>query len=104
MTGVRRARWETRPGRTTATDRLSGLFREVNDEIVHLTRASARATGSIAILCECGDPECISQLRIPAGTYRLARSVPGRSLFKTGHQPDGAQVVAAVDGYVMADT
>jgi hypothetical protein len=86
-----------------ATDRLSALFREVNDEIVHLTRASARTNGSIAILCECGDPACIAQLRVPAGTYRLARGVPGRSLYKTGHEPDGAEIVAAVDGYVIAE-
>jgi hypothetical protein len=75
----------------------------VNDEIVRLTGTSTRANASIAILCECGDPECISQLRVPAGTYKLARGVPGRWLFKTGHEPDGAQVVAAVDGYVIAD-
>jgi hypothetical protein len=83
--------------------RLPSLFREVNDELMRFSLSSADGDGSIAVLCECGGPDCFAPLRLPAETYQLARSKPGRMVLKDGHQPDGAQIVVSVDGYVVAE-
>ena len=87
----------------TAYERVPTLFREVNEEIVRLAQSSGSADGVFAVLCECGDPSCVAHVEISRELDRLARESTGRYVYSAGHQPDGASIIAAVDGYVVGE-
>ena len=84
------------------TARASALFREVNDRIQDV---SAREPGDLhEFLCECGDPLCGRTIAVTSETYRRARETQTRFLFSSSHAgEEGLEVVAALDGYLVAE-
>ncbi len=82
-------------------DRVPHHFREVNDEIVRLAVAAGTADGLLAVLCECGDADCATEVEIAHAEYQLARGAPGRFIFSTGHEPADVVIIASSHGYVV---
>jgi hypothetical protein len=67
------------------------VFREVNERIEKLIREgewlepSAREPESLDVLCECGNAECSTGLRIALSEYERVRSEPTHFLVAPGH-------------------
>jgi hypothetical protein len=58
------------------------LFREVNERVKELVPSE----GGIDFICECGNEECIEQVRMTAEEYERVRADPVAFFVKPGHQ------------------
>ena len=76
------------------------LFREVNERIDGMNRTFATATGTMSIVCECGDRDCISQIEIPLPEYEQLRADPTTFAIVPGHEVPGVEdVIGRREGY-----
>jgi hypothetical protein len=72
--------------------RNEAVFREVNERIEELTRESE----SLALMCECGNPQCKEPLRLTVAEYERVRQEPTHFLVAPGHVIP--EIEAVVDG------
>jgi hypothetical protein len=80
--------------------RNEALFREVNDRIERVTETLQVATGTLQILCECGNASCTEQITVPLPEYERVRSDSELFFVCEGHeQPDVEHVVERHDEY-----
>jgi hypothetical protein len=83
--------------------RRQSLWREVNEQIERLSRASD-GNGTIDVLCECGDDGCSAQLSVPLGLYEAVRREPTRFLVRSGHaRSEADRVTDERDGYAVIE-
>ena len=69
------------------------LYRAVNEQVEQLNDAFADLTGDFAIICECGDLQCMDEIRVPRKVYEHARASSHRFILKPGHQMDDVEDV-----------
>jgi hypothetical protein len=75
------------------------LFRNVNEEVRDVGEAFA-ITGSLRMVCECGEQTCIEQIEVSGEEYEAIRADPTHFAIKPGHDvPDVETVVARHPGY-----
>lgn len=79
-------------GREERIARNETLFREVNERVKELVPSE----GGIDFICECGNEECIEQVRLTADEYEHVRADPIAFFLKPGHETPGVEEV--VDG------
>jgi hypothetical protein len=78
------------------------VFREANESIA----AKARELGMeppIPFLCECSDRSCFGRISLTIDEYEEARAGPQRYLTTSGHQVEGAQVIAQDERFALAE-
>ena|SRR2546423_10110314 len=84
--------------------RNEDLFRKVNDQIEGVNEAFGTITGTMSILCECGELECIEQIGLTVDEYRVLRADPIRFAVRPGHEiPDIEQIVARHEDYFVVE-
>jgi hypothetical protein len=85
--------------------RNEALFREVNERIKQV-RAGTHDPGlrdTFAILCECGDQNCIEEIQVTPQEYEQVRADPRQFLIVPGHGvPDVEEIVDAGEGFEVA--
>ena len=62
------------------------LFRAVNERIEDLNEQFATVTETFEIVCECGDPGCVTQISIASGAYEQVRADPTLFIIVPGHE------------------
>jgi hypothetical protein len=82
------------------------LFREVNERIYSLTEEFGTHPAAdglrLAVVCECGNVDCTSELLIETDAYSRIREDPSRFIVLAGH--DLAEpVVESGRGYVVVE-
>ncbi len=71
-----------------------GLFREVNERIGRVTETLEMTTGTLSILCECGNEACVEQVEVPLEEYERIRAESTMFFVRPGHEsPDVEDVV-----------
>lgn len=85
------------------TVRHQVLVREVNERIERLTDRWNLREPAFAVLCECGDPDCVNHIDVPRDAYEEVRSTPSRFVLATGHENGRDRVVGRYDGYVVVE-
>jgi hypothetical protein len=88
---------EARVGRTEA------VIRAVNDQIEDLDKAFAIGDEEFAIVCECGQMECVEQIQIVRADYARVRTDLTLFLVVPGHEDPTVEVVveSGQAGYVV---
>jgi hypothetical protein len=90
--------------RTERIGRNEDLFRKVNDQIEGVNEAFGTITGTMSILCECGNPECIEQIDLTVDEYRTLRADPTRFALKPGHEiSDVERIVERHGRYIVVE-
>jgi hypothetical protein len=75
------------------------LFREVNERVAELAE-TAPAPDLIGVLCECGDKDCMSEVRMSLVEYERLRQDPARFVVVHGHEePSVEGVVESTQSY-----
>jgi hypothetical protein len=86
--------------------RNHALFREVNERIYWLTEEFGTHPAAdglrLAVVCECGDGDCTSELQIETDAYSRVRENPSRFLVLAGHELT-EPVVESGHGYVVVE-
>ena len=82
--------------REASVGRNEAILRAVNDQIQALNKTFLLASEEFAIVCECGQLECVEKIQITRGTYARVRADPTLFLLVRGH--DDPTVEAVVDG------
>jgi hypothetical protein len=82
--------------------RNESAFRALNESL-EATIHSGRPDGDLAgFVCECGDPDCDTTVRVMLPIYESVRRDSMLFLIVPGHQaPDVEEVVADGDGYLV---
>jgi hypothetical protein len=75
---------QSRSEQRRASERRSSLFREVNEQIEQLSR-DWDTDDPGTIYCECGRPDCLERLEIPADDYEEARRSRIRFIVQPEH-------------------
>ena len=76
------------------------LFREVNDRIERVSETLQLTTERIAILCECGDSECVERIEVALPEYERVRADSALFFVRSGHElADVEDVVEQHDDY-----
>jgi hypothetical protein len=70
--------------RETRVARNESLFRQVNERIEAINRASG-ALDEAEFLCECGDAGCTLPITLTLGEYEGVRTHPARFAIAKGH-------------------
>ena len=80
------------------------LYRQVNERIEGLNEAFGAVAGDFAVVCECGNLDCMEQLSIPRDLYERTRRNPSRFIVKAGHEEREIEtIVEAEDGYSVVE-
>jgi hypothetical protein len=80
--------------------RNEDLFRKVNDQIEGVNEAFGSFTGTMSVLCECGEVECMEQIELAFDEYRDLRAEPTHFAVKPGHEIlDVERIVERRPGY-----
>lgn len=74
------------------------VFREVNERLEGLNDAFQLVTESIVVVCECGDPSCIEQFRMPPAEYQRLRADPLLFVVRPGHESADVEEVVESHG------
>ena len=64
------------------------LFRTVNERIEELNESFATVTERFEIVCECGDPGCITRISMTKPAYEHVRADPALFIVAPGHVLD----------------
>ncbi len=76
------------------------LFRQVNERLEDLNEVFSTFTGTMSVVCECGELECVEHLTIAAQEYEWVRNDPTQFVIVPGHEePDVEDVVERNRGY-----
>jgi hypothetical protein len=79
------------------------LFREVNERIVDVADPS-HPEDDVVVLCECGQPDCLLQIDVPASMYAEVRAHGARFLIAPGHMTEDIErVVQREDAYLVVE-
>jgi hypothetical protein len=78
------------------------VFREANESIAAKAR-ELRMEPPIPFLCECSDRRCFARISLTIDEYEQARTGPKRYLTTSGHQVEGAQVIAQDARFALAE-
>ena len=62
------------------------VFRAVNERIEDLNESFAAVTETFRIVCECGDPGCVTQIAIAHDAYEQVRADPALFIVVPGHE------------------
>jgi hypothetical protein len=62
------------------------LFRSINERIEGLNRDFAELSGTINIVCECGEIRCAERIDLPLAEYERLRSEPTHFAIVPGHE------------------
>ena len=82
--------------------RNEDIFRKVNNRIEGVNEAFGMITGTMSVLCECAEIDCIEQIELTIAEYRELRSDPTHFTVKPGHEvPDVETVVARRSAYYV---
>jgi hypothetical protein len=82
--------------------RNEDLFRKVNDQIEGVNEAFGTITGTMSLLCECGELDCLEQIELSLDEYRELRADPTRFAVIPGHEiPDVERIVERRPGYFV---
>jgi hypothetical protein len=78
------------------------LYRAVNERIEDLNDAFGLLAETMAVICECGDLKCSSQIELDIPTYERVRSDPAQFVVLPGHEiPDVEHIVERSDGFFV---
>ena len=82
--------------------RNEDIFRKVNNRIEGVNETFRMITGTMSVLCECAEIDCIEQIELTIAEYRELRSDPTHFAVKPGHEvPDVETVVARRSAYYV---
>jgi hypothetical protein len=77
-------------------------FRALNDSLGASVHSGRPAEDLAGFVCECGDPDCDTTVRVTVKTYESVRADAQLFLLVPGHEmPDAEDVVGGGDGYVV---
>jgi hypothetical protein len=80
------------------------VIREVNEQI-HQLNGRFGDLDLRTVVCECSQPDCMTQIEIAPDAYERVRAFPTRFIVIPGHEtPSVERVVETHDGYVIAET
>jgi hypothetical protein len=78
------------------------IFREVNEQIRGLNQTFGAQEGSLSVICECGDSDCVDRIQMRISGYERVRSDPRLYVIAPGHEiPDVETVVEEAEGYAV---
>ena len=69
------------------------LFRKVNERVEELNESFATVTERFEIVCECGDPGCVTQISVTKPTYEQVRADPALFIVAPGHEKPEVEAV-----------
>jgi hypothetical protein len=76
-----------------------GLFREVNERIGEISQGTPAE-----FICECGDKDCRSPVRLSTAEYERVRAEPTRFLVRPGHEmPEVERVVERHEQFFVVE-
>jgi antibiotic biosynthesis monooxygenase (ABM) superfamily enzyme len=76
------------------------IFRQVNEEIRGLGRNFESDTGTMTVICECGNSDCTERFEVEVSMYERVRSDSRLYLIVRGHDiPDVETVVEQAEGF-----
>ena len=78
------------------------VFREANESIAAKAR-ELQLELRIPFLCECSNKRCFARVLLTIEEYEQARSAPQRYLTTSGHQVEGAIVIAQDERFALAE-
>jgi hypothetical protein len=82
--------------------RNEDIFRKVNDQIEGVNESFGAITGTMSIVCECGEIGCMEQIELALDEYRELRSEPTHFAVKPAHETlDVETVVVRRDSYFV---
>jgi hypothetical protein len=81
---------------------VEDVFREANESIAAKAR-ELRMEPPIPFLCECSDKRCFARIPLTIEEYGEARAGPQRYLTTSGHQVEGARVIAEDEHFALAE-
>lgn len=82
--------------------RNEALFREVNERIkqVHTDAGEVGSGDTFAVLCECGDQNCVEEIQLTPQAYEQVRADPRQFVIVPGHAiPEVEEIVAEGEGF-----
>jgi len=80
------------------------LFGKVNEQIMGVRDALMPEDGTVAVLCECGLPDCEERISVDVDDYVRVRDAPAWFAVLPDHViPDLEDVVADHDGWVAIE-
>jgi hypothetical protein len=79
------------------------LFCEVNEKIKSISDAFGIITGTVVVICECSDPQCIDQIEMAVEDYDAVRADPALFIVRRGHEPPsvGSSAVRRAAGFTV---
>ena len=94
---------ESAEQREARVGRTEGVIRAVNDQIEELNKAFAVSDEEFAIVCECGEVECVEQIQIARSAYARVRTNDTLFLVISGHEDPTVEAVveSGQAGYVV---
>ena len=84
--------------RTERIGRNEDLFRKVNDQIEGVNEAFGTITGTMSILCECGNSSCTEQITVTLPEYERIRSDSELFFVCSGHEQADVEEVREQHG------
>jgi hypothetical protein len=81
------------------------LFREVNERIrhVHVGAGDLGSRDTFAVLCECGDQNCVEEIHLKPREYEQVRADPRQFVIAPGHGiPEVEEIVDEGEGFEVA--
>jgi hypothetical protein len=78
------------------------VFREANESIAAKAR-ELQMEPPIPFLCECSNRRCFARIPLTIEEYEEARAGPKRYLISSGHQVEGASVIAQDERFALAE-
>jgi len=81
---------------------VEDVFREANESIAAKAR-ELQMEPPIPFLCECSNKRCFARILLTIEEYEEARAAPQRYLTTSGHQVEGAMVIAQDERFVLAE-
>ena len=89
--------WESPDVELTRLVRNQALFREVNERVERVASEFA-SDAPISFVCECADPDCVTQLELSIAEYEGVRSEPTRFVIAPGHEITETETVIGGNG------
>ena len=78
------------------------LYRSINEKIEDLNETFGMVAETMAVVCECGQLECIEQIELDIPTYERVRSDPTQFVVLPGHEiPDVEEVIEQSNGFYV---
>jgi hypothetical protein len=78
------------------------LFREMNERVEKRVRSEDRDDEPFAIVCECGNIDCLERMRLTPAEYDATHAHPAQFVVVEGHVADDVEdVVARNERYVV---